>query len=105
MIDIEDIDFKLMLEYQFGHCSMPEFAFVNSMVINSIFHQGINAGHIPNTHYGFSGFSVWTRVGKLELLPCDFLKNDEVILSHSRNIILNIFYKLGLNDGKNTFYR
>lgn len=105
MIDLEDIDFKLMLEYQFGHCSMPEFAFVNNSVIQNIFNHGISAGYIPNTHYGFSGFAVWTRVGKIELLPCNFLKNDEVILSYSTNILLNVFYKLGLEDGKNTLYR
>lgn len=105
MIGIEDIEHQLRLTYKFGYSSVPEFAFLNTHVINNIFSQGISTGHISNTHYGFSGFLVWTRFGRIELLPCSFLKNDEVILSYSRNIVLNVFYKLGFSDGKNAFYR
>ena len=104
MIGIEDIEHRLRLTYKFGHFS-PEFAFVNTHVINNIFYEGISAGHIPNSHYGFSGFALWTSVGRIELLPFNCLSDDEVILSCSRNILLNIFYKLGLEDGKNTIHR
>ena len=103
MIGIEDIEHRLSLTYKFGHSSMPEFALLNTHVINNIFSQGISTGHISNTHYCHR--EVWTRFGKIELLPCSFLKNDEVILSYSRNIVLNVFYKLGFSNGKNAFYR
>lgn len=104
MITIEDIDFKLQKQYEFGH-EMPEFAFVHRDVINKVFYEGISAGHIPNSHYGFSGFALWVSVGRLELVPCNFLSCDEVVFSHSRNMILNILYKLGLEYGKNSIYR
>lgn len=104
MIGIDDIENQLRLIYQFGQ-SMPEFVFVNRNVINNIFYEGISAGHIPNSHYGFNGFAIWVSVGRLELLPCDFISNDEAIFSHSRNILLDIFYKLGLEDDKNTLCR
>lgn len=104
MIDIEDIEYKLQLEMQFGP-SAPEFAFVNPDVISNIFHEGISARYIPNSHYGFSGFALWVSFGRLELIPCSFLSKDEVIFSYSRNIALDILYKLGLEYGKNSVHR
>jgi hypothetical protein len=104
MIGIEDIEHKLRYEVKFGQ-SMPEFAFVNPAVINNIFYEGISAGHIPNSHYGFNGFALWTSVGRLELLPLNCLSDHEVVLSCSRNIALDILNKLGLNYDKNTIHR
>lgn len=101
MIDIEDIEYKLHLEMQFGH-SVPEFAFVSPAVINNLFYMGISAGHAPNPHYGFSGFSLWTSSGKLDMVPCPYLSDDQVVFSYSRNMILNVFHKLGLEYDKNS---
>lgn len=104
MIGIEEIEYKLRLTYEFGQ-QVPEFAFVNNHVINNIFYEGISAGHIPNSHYGFSGFALWTSVGRLELLPFNCLSDDEVVFSCSRNILLGILLKLGFNYGKDTVRR
>lgn len=104
MIGIEDIESRLHCEIKFGH-SMPEFAFVNSAVINNLFYDSISAGHIPNSHYGFSGFALWTSSGKLELVPCPYLSDNEVVFSYSRNMILDVLSKLGLKYDKNSVRR
>lgn len=104
MIGMEDIEYKLRYEIKFGQ-QMPEFAFVNSAVINNIFYEGISAGHLPNPHYGFSGFALWTSAGRLELLPWNCLSDDEVVFSHSRNILVDILKKIGLQYDKDTIHR
>ena len=106
MIDIEDIEHKLRSMFYLGKFGqkMPEFAFVSPSVISFIFYEGISAGHIPNSHYGFSGFAIWTSIGRLELVPWNDLSDEEVIFSFSKNMLLHIFLKLGLDDGKNFIY-
>jgi hypothetical protein len=104
VIGIEDIECMLQIEIEFGH-SVPEFAFVNPAIIHNIFEKGISAGYAPNPHYGFSGFALWTRIGRLELVPCPYFSDSEVVFSCSRNMILNVFNKLGLEYGKNSVHR
>jgi hypothetical protein len=86
---------------------MPDFAFVNLAVIDSIFCDITNVppSRHRTYHYGYSGFSIWVFCGRMELVPMHSLLNNEVIFSRGKNIILDIFYKLGLDDGKNTIYR
>lgn len=74
---------------------MPDFAFVNPAVIHNIFYDSIGAGHVPNSHYGHSGFAIWTFCGIRELVPMNSLLSNEVILSRGKNIIMDVLYKMG----------
>ena len=97
MIGIEDIESKLKSISKIGR-AMPDFAFVNPAVIHNIFYDSIGAGHVPNSHYGHSGFAIWTFCGKIELVPMHSLLSNEVILSRGKNIIMDVLYKMGFED-------
>jgi hypothetical protein len=94
VIGIEDIESKLKSISKIGR-AMPDFAFVNPAVIHNIFYDSIGAGHVPNSHYGHSGFAIWTFCGKIELVPMHSLLSNEVILSRGKNIIMDVLYKMG----------
>jgi hypothetical protein len=97
VIGIQDIESKLQVIRKTG-TKMPGFAYVNPAVIHNIFYDSIGAGHVPNSHYGHSGFSIWTFCGKIELVPMHTLLNDEVIFSNGKNIVLSIMFKMGLDN-------
>lgn len=103
MIGIQDIESKLKSIRKTGR--KPGFAFVNPAVIHNIFYDSIGAGHVPNSHYGHSGFAIWTACGRMELIPMHSLLNNEVIFSTGKNIILDILNKMGFQDVQDSVHR
>lgn len=94
---MQDIESKLQVIRKTG-TKMPGFAYVNPAVIHNIFYDSIGAGHVPNSHYGYSGFAIWTFCGRIELVPMHTLLNNEVIFSNGKNIILDVMFKMGLDN-------
>lgn len=103
MIGIQDIESKLKSIRKTGR--KPGFAFVNPAVIHNIFYGSVGNSHIPNSHYKYSGFAIWTACGRIELMPMYNLLNNEVIFSTGKNIVLDILNKMGFQDVQDSVHR
>ena len=100
MITIQSIEDKIRNIIEMGH-EMPHFAYVNPNCLKSIF-SGSSFTY-KSSYHGYTSFGIWTSFGLVHLIGFGGISDNEVIFSHSRNIIIDIMHKLGTNE--NTFCR
>jgi hypothetical protein len=100
MISIQDIEDNLRNIVEMGQ-EVPHFAYVSQNCIRSIFCTSTMT--YKSSYHGYSSFGIWTSVGLVHLIGFSCMTDNEVIFSHSRNIIIDIMNKLGVRE--NTIYR